>query len=345
MLDINAIAIYLLYFSAISSFIGGVLTLNIIYKINKSWNLYLQIIASLTISQMIYDFALFSFIILLKYFGESAFIIYDLLNIFGWSSATLWTNVLSSILLYTIFFLKSVSISNSFKKYFYAVYGFSLFHAIFLQFLNKNFAGYLENIFRFASIVYNIILYIAIYIKLINMKIGKNHVLFILSRRLKYYSLALILSRFFSTWYEIAYNFESYNLDPSNASFIQNFVFLGHYFCTPLAGVGYFIVFLHMQPDAWCILKSICCCCCFLSNNINNQISENNNSFTTGATSFGRNFEKYDNDDEIPTIYINNSSETMQLMNYENMDDDELFKQIELYFSDTERLSLTLDNL
>lgn len=112
--------------------------------------------------------------------------------------------------------------------------------------------------FRLFSIIYNVIIFVMLYFKIKNDEKGGRqvNVLYIFTNRLKYYSIVLCLSRFFSTWYGFQYNFLAINSDP-NASYTQNIIWFLSAIFTPSAGIGYFCVYLKMQPGALEIFKSI----------------------------------------------------------------------------------------
>lgn len=208
---------------------------------NKTWNLYLLIIASLTISQMIYDFALIFALLLFK-FGNVGVVIYSFLNEFGWNSATIWTNVLSFILFYTIFYLRSINITKNYKKYLFFVYGSALLLSVTLitiseeELSKENRNNPISNLivvsFRIASIFINIMLYLAITLKLKKMGVDENQALYVLANRLKYYSVVLVLARLFASPYEIFYHPDATIDNPADVSLIQTIICLFAYIFT-----------------------------------------------------------------------------------------------------------------
>lgn len=68
--------------------------------------------------------------------------------------------------------------------------------------------------------------------------------------RLQYYCLVQIISRIGATWYQLQYGFVE-TIDMSDASPFEMFVFSTQFILTPSAGIGYLIVFLTMQPEAY----------------------------------------------------------------------------------------------
>eukprot|EP01034_Spumella_vulgaris_P039812 gene39812-49200_t len=76
----------------------------------------------------------------------------------------------------------------------------------------------------------------------------------VLASRIKYYPIVQIVSRAGAAWYEFAYGFDtdSYSSDMSTTQTIALY-FYG--MCVPTAGIGYFLVFLIVQPAAYLHLK------------------------------------------------------------------------------------------
>lgn len=100
------------------------------------------------------------------------------------------------------------------------------------------------------SILYNIIILIILKKKIKYNGPSAVSSLYIFTNRLKFYILVLIIARFWATWYEIQYNVDQDNENPETASILQNLVWIMAGLFTPSAGIGYFIVFIKMQPGA-----------------------------------------------------------------------------------------------
>jgi hypothetical protein len=109
-------------------------------------------------------------------------------------------------------------------------------------------------ILRTVSIAINIIAIFAIFIKLYYMNDGtelKNNPVFVLSMRLVYYCVVQTITRLSSTWYQLQYGFGSadkYEADKSTS--LETAIYLSEFIFSPAAGIGYLLVFLHIQPDA-----------------------------------------------------------------------------------------------
>jgi hypothetical protein len=97
---------------------------------------------------------------------------------------------------------------------------------------NNQTTNIIDVTFRLGSILLNIILYIAITIKIKQMGIDKNQALYVLTKRLKYYSVVLELSRLFSTPYQLIYHPDSSIDNPANVSIIQTIICLLEYIFT-----------------------------------------------------------------------------------------------------------------
>jgi hypothetical protein len=68
-----------------------------------------------------------------------------------------------------------------------------------------------------------------------------------------YYPIVQALARFGFSWFEISYGFDFAVTTVSDAEFAALCVIA---VTTPLGGVGYFVIFLVMQPHSWKFLKS-----------------------------------------------------------------------------------------
>lgn len=83
-----SIVLYVYLFVCVASTISSIFTLYIIKRLNKPMNIYRLIIIGITMSQLVFDVDLS----LLLSIGQQW---YYFINIYSWSCATLWTNVLS----------------------------------------------------------------------------------------------------------------------------------------------------------------------------------------------------------------------------------------------------------
>jgi hypothetical protein len=149
--------------------ICGVTAVYLIYRVNR-WNGYLLLVYTITLYQLVYDLSYF----LLPGFENS--IIYDIysaLNIIGGTAVTLWINVVSCVLLYTVYRLKSFDV-----KYYYHYINVTIFLlsaslAIGTIYWYHTYPGnfHLDWVYfwvRVGSIIANVIVYLTVAIKLQN---------------------------------------------------------------------------------------------------------------------------------------------------------------------------------
>lgn len=81
---------------------------------------------------------------------------------------------------------------------------------------------------------------------------------YVLSKRLVYYCVIQTITRIGSSWYQLQYGFGSAaDYDASEASLLKSTIYLSEFILNPSAGIGYLIVFLKIQPDAWKELKKL----------------------------------------------------------------------------------------
>lgn len=83
----------------------------------------------------------------------------------------------------------------------------------------------------------------------------QKDIITIMCGRLQYYCLVQIISRIGATWYQLQYGFRE-TIDRSSSNF-QTSVFAVQFMLTPSAGIGYLIVFLAMQPEAYHHFKQL----------------------------------------------------------------------------------------
>jgi hypothetical protein len=141
----------------------------------------------------------------------------------------------------------------------------------------------------------------------------------VLASRIKYYPIVQIVSRAGAAWYELAYGFDtdSYSADLSLTQTISLY-FYG--ICVPTAGIGYFLVFLIVQPAAYEHLmkafrhvyrRVFCCTCCYDDDSRNTQSRD---SFST------------------PVLFGGSAKMSLPLLHtvdYNDLDEDELSHHID----------------
>lgn len=122
-------------------------------------------------------------------------------------------------------------------------------------------------VIRTVSIIINIFAILIIFYKIYKLSLkdpsfqANSNPVYILSMRLVYYCLVQTITRIGSSWYQLQYGFGSAaDYDSDNASTLKTIIYLSEFVLTPSAGIGYLIVFLRIQPDAWKELKRMLNC-------------------------------------------------------------------------------------
>lgn len=236
--EIEIVTVAILFVTAFLSIIASFMTLLIIYDIGK-WNGYLQLISSMTVCQILYDSAFF-FVV-----GYKQTVCVDLnlfLTSFGGLSVTVWTNIISTVVVHIVLTLKTVNISKNYWVYFLIGCVVPLIIAIVSTYVDS--IGYLfadtlvYNILRCASIAYNLVAYAVLTRKLHRMKQSKENVidpLQALSSRLKYYPLCQIVIRLWPTIYEFTYGTRGLYVT-TGLSTGETIALFGFVFFLPLGG-------------------------------------------------------------------------------------------------------------
>ena len=221
----------------------------------------------LAISQLFYQIPLF-FI----YFYES--VIAEVVGIFistiGYVSASLWTNIMTCIVAYLVYYLKSY---NIIKYIYYILAVTSIISIIFAIVITIAAASgqdgtffqnmsYLLLAFRLSSLGFNVTMYcfmiFHVYFNRSYRNIGESgeESLRTIVNRIGYYPIIQSIARIGSTWHELSYGAIG-NLNPTNPIEIASLFLLS--ICISIAGIGYFIIFLKTQPNAYeYLLKNNC---------------------------------------------------------------------------------------
>ncbi len=256
------------------SFTIGLLLLNILSPINaiasaytiylvwalQKYNGYMLMVLAMTAAQFSYDVSLFLFNFrTIQWRATQLFI-----GIFCGTAAASWSLVIACVMTYIIVSKKYYNIEINFKYLVAAVTAFSITDAIvcLIYFLNGE-----KDDFKIAFSVFNgiriaIILLTVVFICYTFYTLSftqgrttsakkKQKPISILTRRLCYYPLVQFISRFPITIYQIAYAqpVEDFAFD-SNPSVFQSFLFYFSMIFVPAGGVGNFLAFLAVQPDA-----------------------------------------------------------------------------------------------
>jgi hypothetical protein len=172
-----------------------------------------------------------------------------------------------------------------------------------------------------------------------------------LTSRLKHYVVVQTVTRIGATWYQLQYGFGS-TYDSNEATTMQTVSVFFELILTPAAGVGYLVVFLCIQPEAWNRLKSACCCCCYQSASPLGAKANPGGSFgADGASNLQElraTFASSDGyrDQESDDPRLSRDGSTFTLLDVADMDEDDLALAIDrAYFVRARANSLSVDNI
>jgi hypothetical protein len=278
-MEIEAIALTVCLIVSLLSFLSSLLTLLIIYNISK-FNGYIQLVASLTFCQLIYDLGFFLLPWYDTFYGR---ICYGVINMWGGISSSLWSNVLIFVTCQIIFTSRSVDIHSNYQYYFlFATLPatiISILEGIYVRHHGSTAVFYSYFILRSTSVIGNLILFLIISSQLYRLHTASpstrndpskppsspfpspssssfNHPIYVLSMRLIYYCLVQTVTRVGASWYQLHYGY-GHTYHHESASSLQTTAYLLEYILTPSAGIGYLIVFLAIQPEAQLIFWSL----------------------------------------------------------------------------------------
>lgn len=243
----------------------SLLTLWIIYR-RKYWNGYIQIIWLLALSQLFYDLST----VMVMFSGYTIEYIYIALRSMSGLWATFLTNILSYVIVYTVWTLQPIEILSYMVMIRIGVFGPATILGLLVPMTMYSSSKLAFNIIseiyfwtRIISIIFNILSYFILVYKLKSVLkwtnkstsnvIQKNiyrdgNPLSALVRRFKYYPIIQVLSRIC-----VAYNEQIYGHDYKyyNSFTLQHKISQILYLLTlPSAGLGFFIVFLVVSPGA-----------------------------------------------------------------------------------------------
>ena len=237
------------------SVISGVSSLLLIYFM-KVWNQFILLIVNLACSQLIFDLAGY-----LNFCDPSNIIcfmdVYIFFIFYMGIVVTLWTNVIVTVLYCSIVFLEPNIMKNNFYSIFFSIHFFGLlfgtFSVIFYNTIDIAYSDmiYVYNSLRLASIMFNLIVIIMVYHEL--REYDKNHPAIELTKRLIYYPIVQIITFVPVTWYGYQYYIPT---DDENLSIDKQISFSLFSIFFFSSGIGFFIVFLTVQPNAYKFLVS-----------------------------------------------------------------------------------------
>ncbi len=341
------IGIYLQISFAFLSLLCALLTLYIIKILNK-WNGYLLLIVNLTIAQSIYDLS-----IILDVYRPI-----HLLSVFLRASSgiagSLFTLQITYVVIYVVIHLKSIDV----QKYYFTVLTIVLVPSFIVAFFEtyqktENFFG--DPLYYYARIIeilFNILLYMYL-VYAIQKRDNRNKIegieyemdpVKILAKRLKYYPIVQVFCRLGVAIYEGLTNSYGYNNKyDTNAPQSIKVLFFIYCISQPSAGIGYFLVFLNVSPGGYACFKILInkYFCFNMTESLekkesfyvsNRTLIESNN--TTSRNSRTDEFSFISSDTKLtePLIYTDYHISTYSKINYNDMDDDELLKEINLLY-------------
>jgi hypothetical protein len=247
--------------------ICSLLTLWLIYRRNH-WNGYIHLIVMLAFSQLIYDMSTVM-VIFPGYFAEYSYI--AIRSMSGlW--ATFLTNILSFIIVHTVWTLEPIPVASYLVTIRIWIFGpntllgilvpMTLYSSSETAFLIVSQIYYWA---RIISILFNIGSYFTLVYKLNSVLKAtpastiqrdiyrKGNPLISLVKRFKYYPIVQVLTRICVAYYEEIYG---HDYDYHNSFTLEKKISTLLYLITlPSAGLGFFVVFLVVSPGAMKLLR------------------------------------------------------------------------------------------
>lgn len=255
-------------FISLVSLTGSIITLWLIKSL-KNWNGYISLIFALTVCQIFYDLSFF-FIPFYNY--PICVILTTFLSSFGGLATNLWTNAMSVIIYYVVEELQFFDIPKYFYKIAIIIVSPSLIFGIIAAVYDfSSSAAEITNLFYYSTRIvctaFNLIMYLLISRKLNKMGFfnqSKSEIyeaLLTLVGRIRYYPLCQTTYIIGAAIYYSAFGFDGlagHYKSQSSQVFGACALFV-YGACNAIAGLGYFIIYLTMQPSAFLHLKSHIC--------------------------------------------------------------------------------------
>ncbi len=259
------------------SFFGLVASLLVLVLIKrlKVWNPQISLIWWMSVCQCTYDIS-FTIYLLQESDSKTHWLYYtaSFFQLFGGVSVTLFTNVITAVLLYVIMTRRNIDLF----RYFHWVLLFTLGPAIAVgaaYLANKTDYVYLDNVLsptyywlRIGSIVLNFIFYVVTQ-RIVNNMSGIRNIdskrsgekkfstvdaIAALTNRSKYYWIMQAISRSGAAVYEGIYGYGGYVGYTGTSQYVGALFFS---VLTPSASIGYLVIFLYMQPRALASFKEL----------------------------------------------------------------------------------------
>ena len=243
----------------ISSFFSFLLML-LLYIMRSRSTGFTTIILAMTILQTMYDISFYYGVVP----GPSTIVLVcNLLQISGGIGSSLFSNILAGIVYYVLVFRKNVDVMKLFPLFCIIVFipvavncivyivAYARDSTHLYKIANLDIYYYIRLISIFLSFFLYILTYIAARQILGSMNSNNevhNNAIITMVSRLKYYPLIQALARSGLTVYEMKYG---YDFDPNPITPARFRLQIYSTLITPSASVGYFFVFLYMQPHAY----------------------------------------------------------------------------------------------
>jgi uncharacterized membrane protein len=220
------------------------------------WNGYNRLILMLSMAQLIYDAS----VVMVAFPGLFMDLLYISLRSMSGLCATFITNVLSGVIVYTAWTLRSYDIRRRTKWIAIAIIIPSSVCGVLVSCTLHYYPGQPFDMVsqfyywaRIGSILFNIICYCILVYKLKIVKLlpaykRGSDPLHILASRYKYYPMLQVLTRAFVSYYEYKYGF-NYHLQ-AEFHLAHQVALILYVLTLPAAGVGFFIIFMLVSPGA-----------------------------------------------------------------------------------------------
>lgn len=263
--DLVEIRNILFLFSSIISSCASACNLFLLWDLNK-WTGYLSFIGLMSIYQLIYDCFFYPAVTSStdspEYYMGNVFV-----EMCG-CSASFISNAMMFMVLYIVLYKSSVEIDRRIH-YIHLIASIPALYLLALYIYSYaansidlfRFAQYSSSWLRIISIILNILPYLyMIYLlreskskSLTPKEIVLEAIINALVCRLRYYPLVQALARIGPSWYEQQFGFD---FSATNETLLQYSTSILMAILCPLASIGYLIIFLSIQPQAYLHLKS-----------------------------------------------------------------------------------------
>jgi len=253
-------------FSAIS-FICCIINIILIRSLSQ-WNFFLAILFYTALCEMLYSATFYFNECVDMGFDLNAFIAF--IQIFSGLAVTLWTNILSCVILYILKYRQAAHITEHFMKLSLVVYIPAVGDALaqLISWCEEDWYAATASAtvyywVRVLSILFNFVVFAYIYRKMQRMRgtlqrpsAGEKS-MFVVANRMMYYPIIQFMSRVFNAIYERSYSFGQFTQPVPTTQFLLRCLVC---VTQPSAGLGFLVVFLVFQPRAREVLGALLLC-------------------------------------------------------------------------------------